>query len=163
MADDKNLMALTFAKKVEMGRSFNSKSYLNDPEVGPYLTKYQPLFKKNEVIVNTINQLKDYFRGDLKRFEIPLKPQGTPFQKLAWQVLQEIPYGEVICYQEEAARMCKPKAMRAVGQANGKNPIAIIIPCHRVVAKGQRLGGYSGGLEIKIKLLELEKVRGIIF
>lgn len=156
-ADEKNLMALNFvsdAKNIES---------VSDSEIVHYLKKYQPHLKKTAIIEKTIEQLKAYFRGELKKFHIPLRPEGTDFQKQAWQVLQEIPYGEVISYQEEAVRMQKPKALRAVGQANGKNPIAIIIPCHRVVAKGLRLGGYSGGLGIKIKLLAFEKVTGIIF
>ncbi len=102
-------------------------------------------------------ELHEYFEGKRRGFTLPLDPQGTPFQKKVWEMLCTIPYGETLSYAEEAQRFGNPKATRAVANANGKNPIAILIPCHRVIASGGGLGGYSGGLWRKEFLLELEK------
>lgn len=103
-------------------------------------------------------QLKSYFRGKLKAFDLPLSGQGTDFQKQVWQQLMEIPYGETVSYADVAEAIGKPKACRAVGNANGKNPITIIVPCHRVIASGGKPGGYGGRLDLKASLLELEGV-----
>jgi methylated-DNA-[protein]-cysteine S-methyltransferase len=104
----------------------------------------------------TISQLRSYFSGKLKQFELPLAPEGTPFQLTVWQNLCEIPYGATISYGELADRLGNPKASRAVGLANGSNPIPIVIPCHRVIGSNGKLTGYGGGLPIKEKLLALE-------
>lgn len=101
-------------------------------------------------------QLAAYFAGRLRRFDLPLAPRGTPFQLRVWRALQDIPYGQTCSYSELAAAISSPRACRAVGQANGRNPLMIIIPCHRVIAAGGGLGGYSGGLDIKRFLLRLE-------
>ena len=93
-------------------------------------------------------QLAAYFAGRLRRFDLPLAPQGTPFQLRVWRALQDIPYGRTCSYAELAAAVGSPRACRAVGQANGRNPLMIVIPCHRVIAAGGGLGGYSGGLDI---------------
>ena len=97
--------------------------------------------------------------GKRKNFTIPLNPKGTPFQKKVWKELLKIPYGEVISYQELAKRVGNIKAQRAVGGANNKNPIPIFIPCHRVINKNNKLGGYALGLDIKKYLLELEELK----
>ncbi len=102
-------------------------------------------------------QLSAYFDGELRAFEIPLDLQGTPFQRKAWAALQEIPYGETWSYARQAERIGCAKAARAVGAANGKNPISLVIPCHRVIAGNCRLAGYGGGVERKAFLLDLEK------
>ncbi len=102
-------------------------------------------------------QIKEYLKGSRKDFDLPLKPQGTDFQLRVWQALLAIPYGETRSYQEIAEQAGNIKACRAVGLANNRNPIAIIIPCHRVIGKNGSLTGYGGGLEIKARLLELEK------
>ena len=102
-------------------------------------------------------QLDAYFRGERKTFALPLDARGTPFQERVWQELVKIPYGRTISYGELACRIGNPKASRAVGMANGKNPIGIIIPCHRVIGKNGSLTGFGGGLDIKAKLLEFEK------
>jgi methylated-DNA-[protein]-cysteine S-methyltransferase len=104
-----------------------------------------------------IRQLRAYFAGDLEDFDLPLAPEGTPFQQSVWKELCAIPYGETISYGELARRIGNPKASRAVGLANGSNPIPIIIPCHRVIGSNGKLTGYGGGLPIKEKLLALEK------
>jgi methylated-DNA-[protein]-cysteine S-methyltransferase len=101
-------------------------------------------------------QLGEYFAGERTRFSLPLAPTGTEFQRRVWAALAEIPYGTTIDYGELARRIGRPGAARAVGAANGRNPISIIVPCHRVVGAGGALTGYSGGLERKRLLLELE-------
>ncbi|MDD3324724.1 MAG: methylated-DNA--[protein]-cysteine S-methyltransferase [Sulfurospirillaceae bacterium] len=102
-------------------------------------------------------ELKEYFMGERTTFDVPLNPKGTEFQRVVWSCLCSIPYGHTISYTQEAKMIKRPTAMRAVANANGKNPIAIIIPCHRVIAKDRSLGGYSGGLWRKEFLLDLEK------
>lgn len=109
-----------------------------------------PLLKK------THGQLEEYLAGERRRFELPLAPGGTPFEREVWEKLLEIPYGETCTYGEIAARLGRPGASRAVGMANHRNPIAIIIPCHRVIGKNGALTGYAGGLKIKERLLSLE-------
>lgn len=106
-----------------------------------------------------IRQLEAYFAGKLEQFELPLSPEGTDFQLTVWEALRSIPYGETISYGELAERIENPKAVRAVGGANGKNPIAIIIPCHRVIGSDGTLTGFGGGLPIKEALLTLEGAR----
>lgn len=101
-------------------------------------------------------QLGAYFAGELTTFDVPLAPRGTPFQQRVWQALQQIPYGATASYRDVAARIGSPKAVRAVGLANGRNPISIVIPCHRVIGADGSLTGYGGGLERKRLLLELE-------
>lgn len=102
-------------------------------------------------------QLEEYFSGARKTFSLPLAPAGTPFQKLCWDALCQIPYGETRSYSEQAAAIGRPKACRAVGSANHHNPISILIPCHRVVGASGGLTGYGGGLEKKEFLLKLEQ------
>ncbi|MGA8491984.1 MAG: methylated-DNA--[protein]-cysteine S-methyltransferase [Terriglobales bacterium] len=107
--------------------------------------------------VETIRQLQAYFAGELENFILELAPEGTPFQLEVWRRLCDIPYGETISYGELAGRIGNPKASRAVGLANGSNPIPIVIPCHRVIGSNGKLTGYGGGLPIKEKLLALER------
>lgn len=101
-------------------------------------------------------QLEDYFAGERQAFELPLSPHGTPFQLRVWRELANIPYGETISYGELARRIEHPEAMRAVGAANGRNPIPIILPCHRVIGANGSLTGFGGGLPTKQFLLSLE-------
>jgi len=120
--------------------------------------KPDPSWQENEnPLRETIRQLRAYFAGKLENFDLPLAPQGTPFQLKVWELLCEIPYGETISYGQLACRVGNPKASRAVGLANGSNPIPIIIPCHRVIGSNGKLTGYGGGLPIKEKLLALER------
>lgn len=104
-----------------------------------------------------VEQLEDYFNGTRCTFDLPLAPSGTPFQQAAWSVLREIPYGTTITYGEQAARLGDVSKARAVGAANGRNPLSIVVPCHRVVAAGGQLGGFAGGLMAKQWLLEHER------
>jgi len=106
-----------------------------------------------------VGQLEGYFAGERRTFDLQLSPVGTPFQHLVWSALREIPYGETRSYGAIAARVGKPGAARAVGLANGRNPISIIVPCHRVIGSTGTLTGYGGGLERKQFLLDLELQR----
>lgn len=109
-----------------------------------------------EVLENCKLQLESYFSGELMNFDLPLAPEGTEFQQKVWAELLKIPYGETITYLDLAVRLGDPKCIRAAGTANGKNPIAIVIPCHRVIGAGNKLTGYAGGIWRKKMLLELE-------
>jgi methylated-DNA-[protein]-cysteine S-methyltransferase len=117
-----------------------------------------PLWKQDRrAFADVIDQLEAYFAGKLEEFDVPLVPEGTPFQQKVWKNLCDIPFGETISYGELARRIGNPNASRAVGLANGTNPIPIIIPCHRVIGSNGKLTGYGGGLPIKEKLLALER------
>ena len=115
----------------------------------------------NAILEKLRAELAEYFAGKRNDFSIKLSPTGTDFQQCVWSELVRIPHGETICYEELARRIGKPTAQRAVAQANGANPICILIPCHRVIAKSGRLGGYSSGLERKRFLLGLEQGEAI--
>ena len=104
-----------------------------------------------------VRQILEYLAGKRREFALPLDLRGTPFQLQVWQQLLEIPYGETRSYGEIARAIGRPGAMRAVGGANGANPVALVVPCHRVVQSGGRLGGYRGGVELKARLLALER------
>ena len=110
----------------------------------------------NAILDATRVQLDEYFAGARRDFDLPLAPQGTAFQKDVWQTLATIPYGETISYAQLAQRVGKPTAMRAVGAANGRNPLPIVLPCHRVIGADGSLTGFGGGLPTKQFLLELE-------
>lgn len=111
------------------------------------------------VLNEAVKQLSEYFAGSRRTFSLPLEPRGTEFQKAVWNELLKIPFGETKTYGEIAAEMGKPKASRAVGMGCNRNPIAIIIPCHRVVGKNGSLTGFAGGLDVKGKLLEHEGMK----
>ena len=107
-------------------------------------------------------QLLDYLAGRRREFDLPLAPHGTPFQRRVWRALEAIPYGQVRSYRDIARAVGCPRGFRAVGMANHRNPIPILIPCHRVVGADGSLTGYAGGLELKRRLLELEGAAGIL-
>ena len=108
-------------------------------------------------------QLTEYFAGERRTFDLPLSPHGTPFQRKVWEALREIPWGETWSYAELARRIGQPSAMRAVGSANGRNPLPIVVPCHRVIGADGSLTGFGGGLGIKSQLLALEGHAGELF
>lgn len=118
---------------------------------------YSANLNETPLIRKAAEQLMEYLAGKRKAFDLPLEPEGTPFQKAVWKALTGIPYGKTRTYKDIAESIGNPKACRAVGMANNKNPIAILIPCHRVIGAGGKLVGYAGGLDIKKKLLDLEK------
>ena len=105
-----------------------------------------------------MEELREYFAGTRRAFTLPLAPAGTPFQQEVWAALREIPYGETRTYGQIAARIGRPKACRAVGMANNRNPIGIVVPCHRVVGASGALVGYAAGLAVKESLLRLERM-----
>ena len=111
---------------------------------------------ENDVLRDARAQLEEYFTGTRREFDLPLAPRGTEFQLDVWRCLQAIPYGETISYAELARRIDRPSAMRAVGAANGRNPLPIVVPCHRVIGADGSLTGFGGGLPTKRFLLELE-------
>lgn len=124
----------------------------------PFLESKDESSNMANILSTTVNQLSEYFEGRRKEFDIPLDVEGTEFQKKVWDQLCQISYGKTKAYKDIAVALKNHKACRAVGTANGQNPISIIIPCHRVIASNGTLGGYAGGLETKKKLLNLESM-----
>ena len=138
-ADDVGLRQIEFAKGTRAARP-------------------DPAWREDGALLKQpIRQLRAYFAGELENFDLPLAPEGTTFQLEVWGRLSQIPYGQTISYGELARRIGNPNASRAVGLANGANPIPIVIPCHRVIGSNGKLTGYGGGLPIKEKLLALER------
>lgn len=111
---------------------------------------------RHPILIETERQLTEYFSGRKTNFDLPLEPRGSEFQKKVWSALREIPFGETRSYLDLAKALGSAKAVRAVGAANGKNPLAIVVPCHRVIGANGALTGFAGGLEAKAKLLALE-------
>ena len=126
---------------------FYSKSKIN-----------QIVWKETPLIRECFNQLKEYFQGTRREFTIPIEAEGSEFQKKVWKALLDIPYGQTRTYKEIAIAIGNEKACRAVGMANNRNPISIIIPYHRVIGANGKLVGYGGGFDIKEKLLNIEKI-----
>jgi methylated-DNA-[protein]-cysteine S-methyltransferase len=117
------------------------------------MLEYDP---QQPILLETQRQLKEYFAGTRNEFNLPLEPAGTEFQKKVWRALREIPFGQTRSYLDLAKSIGSAKAVRAVGAANGKNPLSIVVPCHRVVGANGTLTGFAGGLEVKAKLLAHE-------
>jgi methylated-DNA-[protein]-cysteine S-methyltransferase len=109
------------------------------------------------MLAETARQLDEYFAGNRQRFELPLALSGTPFQLAAWRALADVPYGSTVSYAEQARRVGVPRAVRAIGAANARNPLPIVLPCHRLIGSNGSLVGYGGGLELKRRLLEHEQ------
>jgi len=130
--------------------SFNPKKEISELSTATKLRSDDPY------LFGIFNQLKEYFAGTRKEFDVPLDIEGTDFQKRVWEELRKIPYGKTISYKSLSEKLGSVKAIRAVGKANGQNPVAIIIPCHRVIGADGSLVGYAGGKAIKEKLLHLE-------
>jgi methylated-DNA-[protein]-cysteine S-methyltransferase len=118
---------------------------------------------QHPVLLDAERQLSEYFAGKRKEFEVPLDMRGTPFQKNVWEALLAIPFGETRSYGQIAKQLGNPNATRAVGAANGRNPLPIIVPCHRVIGSSGSLTGFGGGLETKAQLLSLEQKDGTLF
>lgn len=118
--------------------------------------------RETPLLLRARAELLEYCAGGRRAFDLPLAPQGTEFQRQVWRALQSIPYGQTRTYGQIAAALGRPKAVRAVGQANNRNPIPILIPCHRVLGKNRTLTGYGGGLDMKEKLLNLEGAMGYV-
>ncbi len=119
---------------------------------------HSAVIQETPVILQAFDEVSEYLNGDRQAFDVPMNTKGTPFQEAVWQTLLTIPYGTTINYQELAARNGKPKAVRAVGMACHRNPLPILIPCHRVIAKNGELNGYAGPSGLKQTLLDLERL-----
>ena len=166
----KNIKGISFLYNKEIGYleiieekdGISEISFLGNIDIEKRKSLYN-IFTESPLTKKSSQQLEEYFNGKRKEFNIKLDIRGTKFQKQCWEILTKVPYGETISYSDEARMIGNDKAVRAVGSANGKNCIPIIIPCHRIVYKGGEIGGYSGseggnkGIEIKKYLLELEK------
>lgn len=126
---------------------------------GEFDARKSTLTRDQTAYADALAQLAEYFAGERSSFELDLQPAGTEFQQAVWMALREIPFGETRSYGQIAAAVGRPKAARAVGSANNKNPIAVIVPCHRVIGAGGALVGYAGGLERKTWLLDHEAAR----
>lgn len=134
------------------------KLFLNPKEEISELSSSTKLQNDDPYLFGVFTQLREYFSGERKSFNVPLDLEGTDFQKKVWEELQKIPFGKTISYKTLSENLGDVKAIRAVGKANGQNPVAIIVPCHRVIGADGSLIGYACGLDIKEKLLQLEGV-----
>lgn len=148
LASDHALLRLTWIENINQAASLLAQSWKQD----------FVLLGENHITGLASKQLSRYFEKKQTVFQLPLQPRGTPFQMAVWEKLEEIPLGNTRSYKDIAVAIGNPKAVRAVGQANGRNPIPIIIPCHRVVLSSGKLGGFSSGVEIKDWLLRHEGV-----
>ena len=128
---------------------------------GPRAVPRPPKLIETPLLREVADQLAAYFAGRLQVFRVPLAPPGTAFQRAVWEGLYAIAYGQTRTYAEHATAIGRPRAFRAVGAANGQNPISIVVPCHRLVGSDGRLTGYGGGLDAKARLLALERGAGI--
>jgi methylated-DNA-[protein]-cysteine S-methyltransferase len=120
----------------------------------------EPARSDDTLLLDAAAQVSAYFAGELREFDLPLAPRGTEFQRRVWDAVSAIPYGSTASYSEIAAVVCTPAACRAVGAANGRNPLPVIVPCHRVIGMAGELTGYGGGIDRKRALLDLEAVAG---
>jgi methylated-DNA-[protein]-cysteine S-methyltransferase len=137
------------------------KIILNRKKQDKELLQATKLHSNDPYLFEVFNQLNEYFSGSRKKFDLPLDIDGTEFQKKVWNELKKIPYGKTKSYKYIAEKLGDVKAIRAVGKANGQNPVPILIPCHRVIGSNGKLTGYAGGLDIKEKLLEIEGSRSL--
>lgn len=131
-------------------------------EINFYSAPKDTIEKETSFLIKCRNELAEYFNKERKEFTIPIKLKGTDFQKKVWNSLLKIPFGETRSYKDIAIDIGNPKASRAVGMANNRNPLPIIVPCHRVIGSNKKLVGYGGGLDKKIFLLELEKEGNVV-
>jgi methylated-DNA-[protein]-cysteine S-methyltransferase len=119
-----------------------------------------PAVSSDPLLLDAADQLRAYFAGELREFDLPLAPRGTAFQREVWAAVASVPYGRTVTYSEIAGAVGNPSACRAVGAANGRNPLPVIVPCHRVIGAAGALTGYGGGLDRKRSLLDLEAAAG---
>ena len=144
-ANEKGITAITFVDKSDVQK-----------ESGEHI-------RGNAITQEGCDQLTAYFNKRLSSFDLPLNAMGTDFQKRVWQALLEVPYGQTASYADIATAIENPKSVRAVGMANGRNPVAIVVPCHRIIGSNKTLTGYAGGLERKQYLLNLEGAQGVLW
>ncbi len=132
---------------------------ITDVIFGDYISPNTVIVLETDLIKEASKQIDEYLKGNRKKFDLPIFAEGTPFQQMVWEALKNIPYGETRSYKDIAIQIGKAKACRAIGMANNRNPISIIIPCHRVIGSKGELVGYGGGLDIKEQLLRLEGIK----
>ncbi|NLL78602.1 MAG: methylated-DNA--[protein]-cysteine S-methyltransferase [Clostridiales bacterium] len=154
-ADEKAVIRLGFSGEKERKAGFGSD--LSAAGLEKQADEVPGVWTKSVLLEQAVRELLEYLNGQRKRFEVPLSPKGTPFQEKVWEELCQIPYGEVSTYGELAVRIGNPKGARAVGMALNRNPIMIMVPCHRIIGKDGSLTGFGGGLFAKKYLLSLEK------
>ncbi|MDF2937062.1 MAG: iron-sulfur binding protein [Paenibacillaceae bacterium] len=154
-ATERGLCRIDFDEGLEMGEELESLAVWAGKLYGVSAASVE-LVRGGGSIPQAVEELEEYFRRERTAFSVPLDVKGTPFQERVWQALTEIPYGTVCSYKDIAGRIGSPKAVRAVGGANNRNPVAIIVPCHRVLGAAGHMVGYGGGLPIKEALLRLE-------
>ena len=156
---DSPIGALRLAS-TERGLAFVALPRAGGRGLAGWIARFAPEARREAAFAphrDAIRQLLEYLEGKRTGFELPLDLRGTPFQRAVWQALLEIPYGQTSSYGDVASALGRPGAMRAVGSANGANPVPLIVPCHRVIAAGGKLGGYGGGLDLKRRLLAMEQ------
>jgi methylated-DNA-[protein]-cysteine S-methyltransferase len=165
-------MTITFDIKTEYWTDFRSPvgklrlvadgKGLTRVDFGDHMAPSAGICIETKILQQAKRELREYFAGEREEFEVPLNPEGTKFQYQVWNELMKIPYGATMTYGEIARNMGNPDAMRAVGAANGRNPIAIIIPCHRVIGNNGNMIGYGGGIDRKLWLLKHEAAEILI-
>lgn len=143
--------------EILLARNEHGISHISFQDGKSAITPHKHWQRDDSAFADATTQLDTYFAGELQDFDLPLAPEGTPFQQSVWQKLQTIPYGQTATYGELATELGNPNASRAVGAANGQNPIPIVIPCHRVIGANGKLTGFRGGLHLKEALLSLEQ------
>ncbi|HCL80628.1 MAG TPA: cysteine methyltransferase [Synergistaceae bacterium] len=141
---------------IAIGEKDGFIAYLHLPGETARLRNFGATDEEPPVVREAFRQLELYLDGALKKFDLPLKPEGTPFMRKVWDALLTVPYGVTASYKDIAEAVGSPKAVRAVGLANARNPIAIFIPCHRIIGSSGKLVGFGGGLELKQRLIDLE-------
>ena len=156
MNEQRAVISTPIGRLLLVGDANNLRQVLFESQI-PDDQDHRTKLPKTGPIAWAAAQLEAYFRQELQAFELPLSPKGTDFQRRVWTELQRIPHGKTVSYSDIATRIHSPKAVRAVGAANGRNPIPIIIPCHRVIGSNGSLTGFGGGLEVKRQLLDLER------
>lgn len=152
IASDKGVNFISFENREKLHSKFSNKTKLKNKTTLETAIESQ----NHPILLQCEKELKEYFKGKRTEFSVLLDPQGTEFQKNVWAELVQIPYGKTVSYLKQADKMGRKSSVRAVAAANSRNPIAIIIPCHRVIASTGYLHGYAGGLDLKRKLLERE-------
>lgn len=140
---------------VENGTAITNLFFGND--VVPLSVRTDTMEKETPLLKKAAEEIREYLAGKRTEFDLPLAPEGTAFQLAAWEALCTIPYGETRSYKQIAEQVGRPKACRAIGMANNRNPIAIVVPCHRVIGSNGALVGYASGLDVKARLLDIEK------
>ena len=163
-ATDEGITAIEFVSAAESGNTANAKPGVIGRETAAQESVLSNGFhsQKNAITEAACSQLQAYFDGTLREFDLQLCPKGTAFQNQVWDALQHVKYGETASYLDIAKAIGNPKAVRAVGMANGRNPIAIVVPCHRIIGSNKTLTGYAGGLPRKQYLLNLEGAQGVL-